>query len=86
MAHKFKTKIGLLRYNQLNLVINLRLISGIRFIEALLARTRMSKDKFLLELQQGGETLIPYELSQDHLPLSYKYYDFILTYVQDRVN
>ena len=31
------------------------------------------------------EVLIPYELSQDHLPMSYRYYDAILQFIQDSV-
>lgn len=81
VAHKFKRKINQIRYAQLNLFINLRLISGPRYIEALLARIRLSKEMFLLDLQQGMEVLIPYELSQDHLPMSYRFYDFILQFI-----
>lgn len=85
VAHKFKRKINQIRYAQINLFINLRLISGPRYIEALLARIRLSKEMFLLDLQQGMEVLIPRELSQDHLPMSYRFYDFILQFIQDSV-
>jgi len=41
---------------------------------------------FLLDLQQGMEALVPYDLSQDHLPMSFRYYDFILMLIQDSVS
>jgi hypothetical protein len=85
VAHKFKRKINMIRYAQINLFINLGLISGPRYIEALLVRIRLSRERFLLDLQQGMEVLIPYELSQDHLPMSYRFYDCILQFIQDSV-
>lgn len=51
VAHKFKRKLNMIRYAQINLFINLGLISGPRYIEALLVRIRLSKERFLLDLQ-----------------------------------
>jgi hypothetical protein len=38
VAYKFKKKIMLIRHNTLNMMINMRLIQGPRYIEALLMR------------------------------------------------
>lgn len=85
VAHKFKRKMAQIRYGQLNLYINLKLIGGPRYIEALLARIRMVKELFLMDVERGMEVLIPYEISQAQLPPSFRYYDFILMFVQERV-
>lgn len=38
----------------------------------------LSKQLFVHEMEQGGEVIIPIELSQDRLPISFRYYDPIL--------
>ena len=38
-----------------------------------------------MDLENGVEILIPKELSQDHMPPSYRYYDHILMLIQDKV-
>jgi hypothetical protein len=86
VAIKFKKKINMIRFAQLNIFINMRLIRGPRYVEALLTRIRLSKEMFLLDLQQGMEALVPYDLGQDHLPMSFRYYDFILMLIQDSVS
>jgi hypothetical protein len=37
-----------------------------------------------MDLELGEEVVIPRELSQDLLPYSYRYYDYILLMVQDK--
>ena len=38
------------------------------------------------EIEYGGEVFIPNELSQDRLPYAFRYYDPILTFVQDNID
>ena len=38
------------------------------------------------EIEYGGEVFIPNELSQDRLPCGFRYYDPILTFVQDNID
>ena len=72
---KFMIKMSLLKFNSLSMFINLRLIHGIRFLHAVLTKIDLAKKIFLLDLELGTEVLIPYELSQDYLPPSFRYYE-----------
>jgi hypothetical protein len=65
-------------------MINMKLINGPRFIESILKKIELVKDLFLMDLELGDEVIIPRELSQDLLPYSYRYYDYILLMVQDK--
>lgn len=78
VKQKFKYKMACIRFESLKTFLKMRMISGIRFIEALLMRNTLKKELFLMDLEMGLETLIPYELSQDQWPSSYRYYDSIL--------
>lgn len=63
VAYKFKKKIRQIRHNTLNMMINMKLIKGPRYIEALLQRSIIVKELFLLDVEQGLEVNIPKELS-----------------------
>ena len=60
------------------MLLNMNLVKGPRYIEALLVRMELVKELFLMDLENGVEVLIPKELSQDHMPPSFRYYDHIL--------
>jgi hypothetical protein len=66
------------------MMINMKLITGPRYIEAILKKIELVKDLFVMDLELGEEVEIPRELSQDMLPYSYRYYDYILLMVQDK--
>lgn len=78
----FKKKVAIAEkranYDRLQMIINLRVIEGPLFIYALLERVNLSKAILALKLEQGVESLIPPELGQKHLPLTFQYYDSIL--------
>ena len=40
----------------------------------------------VLDLEQGNEVLIPQQLSQDHLPMSFRYYDPIFMFVNQQMS
>ena len=46
----------------------------------------IQKDIFMLDIQQGQESFIPQELSQDHLPASYKFYDPIVQIIESSIS
>ena len=48
-------------------------------------RIQLVKELFLMDMEQGIEVNIPREISMDHWPLSYRYYDSILMMIQDKV-
>ena len=67
------------------MLINLKMISGPRYIEALLERINLVKEGFLMDLEQGTEVIIPKEIGQDSLPQSFRYYDFLLMFIQENI-
>ena len=76
-------KKGLL--NRLQLIIRLRIIEGPLIIVAMLEVIKIQKNILVLNLEQGQETLIPPELGQKHLPLSFQYYDSIFEIIRQRI-
>ena len=81
VKYKFQRKIKHIRHNTLNMMINLGMISGPRYIEAVIERIHLTKSQFILDLEQGTEVIIPKEINQDFLPASYRYYDCLLMMV-----
>lgn len=47
---------------------------------------KIEKEIFLLNFEQGHEVLIPKELAQDSLPISFRYYDPIIMLIQDKLS
>ena len=39
-----------------------------------------------MEIEQGREAYVPAELTMDHLPMTFWYYDAILVFVQDLIS
>jgi len=66
--------------------MNMKLIGGLIYVQAILKRIQIAKDLMIIELEQGNEVLISKELSQDDLPLSFRYYDSILRIIQRKIN
>jgi hypothetical protein len=50
-------------------------MQGSLYLKTMLLRIETQKKLFLTEIEQGSETLIPPDLSQDKLPMSYRFYD-----------
>ena len=68
------------------MAVSLKGISGIALIKCLLRKIQIVKELFIIDIEQGQEVFIPKELSQDHLPLSFRYYDPILMMIQEKVS
>lgn len=86
IQYKFQKKSKLIIYNKLRLMMNMKLIGGLIYVQAILKRIQIAKDLMIIELGQDNEVLIPKELSQDDLPLSFRYYDSILRIIQRKIN
>lgn len=71
----------MMEYKKLCLLIQFRAVKGTLIIKSILRRLKVAKFLFIQELEQGQEVFIPNQLSQDHLPLSMRYYDPILQIV-----
>ena len=53
-------------------------VKGLLLVKTILKRIQLSKQLFMLEIEQGNEVFIPQDLSQDQFPISFWYYDSIL--------
>ena len=53
-------------------------VKGHYFIFAILKLLEIEKEMFVLNLEQGVEAIIPKQLRQDDLPMSFRFYDPIL--------
>ena len=47
---------------------------------------KIEKEIFILNFEQGREVLIPKELAQDSLPISFRYYDPIIMLIQEKLS
>ena len=56
------------------------------FIKAFLTKIELVKQLFVLEVEQATIVSIPDDLSQSDLPLSFRYYDPILSHVDQRLS
>ena len=65
------------KYDNVMLLVTLRIMQGPLFIYALLESIKLSKEMLALSLEQGREVLIPKRLGQKHLALTFQYYDSI---------
>lgn len=47
---------------------------------------KIEKEIFIMKFEQGHEVLIPKELAQDSLPISFRWYDPIIMLIQDKLS
>lgn len=83
MYFRFKESAKQDLYLKLKLLLSMKAINGELFLQVILRCIQLQKEIFLLEVEEGREVYIPQELSQDHLPHSFRYYDPILKLIQD---
>ena len=63
---------------KLKMTLGIKAISGILYVEALIKKIELVKQILIYDVEQGNESFIPKELSQDNLPLSFRFYDPII--------
>lgn len=68
-------------YNSLNVVTNMKSLSGILYVNAILIKIEQAKKLFVIDFSEGCEVYIPSDLSQNNLPISFRYYDPIIQIV-----
>lgn len=67
--------------NKLNLLIKIKAVRDEVYIRIIIKRIEISKEIFLMNIELGLETYIPRELSQELLPISFRFYDPIMIMV-----
>ena len=68
------------------MILGVKTFKGILFVEILLQKYQLLKELFLFEIEDGRATFIPKDLSQDHLPMSFRYYDPIIAIVSENIS
>ena len=64
------------------MVLGLKAVHGVTFIEVLLKKYQLVKEIMLYEIEKGDmESLIPNDLSQAKFPYSFRYYDPIVAII-----
>mmetsp|Transcript_23526 Transcript_23526/g.36214 ORF Transcript_23526/g.36214 Transcript_23526/m.36214 type:complete len:80 (+) Transcript_23526:1555-1794(+) len=64
----------------------MHLVNGYIFLKACLEKINLAKELLVLEVEQGGNVLIPDEMQQDKLPLSFQYYDPVLRILKAKIS
>jgi len=62
---------------------NLRAVQKEVFIHVMLRKIKIAKEMFISNIECGKDVFIPQELSQDHLPSSFRYYDPIVQIINN---
>ena len=71
--------------SKLKLVLGLKSLPGILYIRAMLMKIELSKQIFVLEIQDGLEVFICKDLSQQDMPLSFRFYDPIIHIILEKM-
>jgi hypothetical protein len=67
------------------MVIGTRSIKGILFNLALKKKLQTVRELFMMDIEEGIDTLIPKDLRQDNLALSYRFYDPIIAIIIENI-
>ena len=79
--HKFHERIRILK--------NLKVFSGYgqsSYISIVLKDILLIKQMFIMDVEQGEEVAIPFDLNQSKLPLSYQFYNPIMNITQKMIS
>ena len=71
---------------KIKMCINLGAVNGIVMLNAILKKIKLTKDLFQLDIEDGLEIFIPKDLSQDQLPYSFRFYDPILSLINENLS
>ena len=83
LKFKFNRNNLQIQLNTLKLLQSIRTFNGIFLIMAILKRIEVSKKVFMIDIEQGFEVFIPTDLQQNHLPMTYRYFDPIIQVIQE---
>ena len=83
---KIQTRKLKMHYNRLRFFQGLNILKGRLYLEAQLKRISISKQLFILELEQGTEVFIPPDLCINRYPQSFRFYDHILNFIKENLS
>jgi hypothetical protein len=61
-------------------------LKGILYVIALKKKIQTVRELFMMDIEDGLDTFIPKDLSQDTLPLSFRYYDSIIAFIIENLS
>ena len=79
--YKNKSKIITSTISRINMLIGLKVANSLLFILLLLKRIELSKEMLILDIDNRNWTVIPPDLSQERLPASFRFYDFVINHI-----
>jgi hypothetical protein len=62
LKNKIAYKSKKIQYDRINLLLKLRLIKGVLFLDTILKRIELVKEMFILDVESAKEVLIPNDL------------------------
>jgi len=68
------------------MIINLKMIHGYHYLKTCLMKKEIARELFILSLEGTMEVYIPKDLSMDHLPYSFRYYDHLIAAAQENMS
>ena len=71
-------KIGLLNY--------IGALNKILFIKLRLKQIKLAKELFILDIEEGIAVHVPSELNIQHLPLTFRFYDNTLNFLDSEIS
>ena len=69
--------------NQLNLIINFCVFNRLLYIVCIQKKIQLNKEVLVRDIEQTQDAMIPYVLSQDQYPVSFRFYDPILRIIKN---
>ena len=81
IKYKFAKRSRELAYDKIKLLMSMGLVSGGIYAKCILFKIKLAKELMILDIEQGKEFHLKDDLSQDHLPSSFRYYDSIIRIV-----
>ena len=70
---------------RLQLMKSMNVLTGLTYLDLRIKQINHAKEIFLLDVAQGSMVYIPPELSQRHLPFSFKFYDPIMNIISQEM-
>jgi hypothetical protein len=63
-------------------ILSSKLVGGCKLLMCFIKKLSIQKRIFIIDLQLGIPALVPTQMRQEDLPMSFRYYDPILRYIK----
>ena len=82
MRYKFEAKRHYITLNKIKLILSLGIAYKSLYLKLVLKRIQVAKLILMNDIEYGDEGLLTNDISQDRWPYSFRFYDFVLLYVE----